>query len=184
MPWNEAGMEQKEQTGNDPARHLRADACVHDRFRKRYGQQQKLVIERLGSEISSLVQWVWWYIRSLSPISCGPANAARKFYEFLQHSPGAECRIYGHNPNKCSAKLQARARSGGRLRGALRRSTYASAVLRNGYFNDYGFFVGVVHPTQLLANRHLVKLGSIKSERKKTLSIIDHAATLQEIRRP
>ncbi|GBP64754.1 hypothetical protein EVAR_14950_1 [Eumeta japonica] len=43
---------------------------------------------------------------------------------------------------------------------------------------------GVVHPTQLLANRHLVKLGLIKSERKKTLSIIDHAATLQEIRRP
>ncbi|GBP69349.1 hypothetical protein EVAR_53426_1 [Eumeta japonica] len=42
---------------------------------------------------------------------------------------------------------------------------------------------GVVHPTQL-ANRHLVKLGLIKSERKKTLSIIDHAATLQEIRRP
>ncbi|GBP22563.1 hypothetical protein EVAR_84803_1 [Eumeta japonica] len=37
--------------------------------------------------------------------------------------------------------------------------------------------VGVVHPTQLLANRHLVKLGLIKSERKKTLSIIDHAAT-------
>ncbi|GBP03126.1 hypothetical protein EVAR_102830_1 [Eumeta japonica] len=37
---------------------------------------------------------------------------------------------------------------------------------------------------QLLANRHLVKLGLIKSERKKTLSIIDHAATLQEIRRP
>ncbi|GBP73364.1 hypothetical protein EVAR_60598_1 [Eumeta japonica] len=32
------------------------------------------------------------------------------------------------------------------------------------------------------ANRHLVKLGLIKSERKKT--IIDHAATLQEIRRP
>ncbi|GBP92593.1 hypothetical protein EVAR_77084_1, partial [Eumeta japonica] len=31
---------------------------------------------------------------------------------------------------------------------------------------------GVVHPTQLLANRHLVKLGLIKSERKKTLSII------------
>ncbi|GBP48111.1 hypothetical protein EVAR_74616_1 [Eumeta japonica] len=44
--------------------------------------------------------------------------------------------------------------------------------------------LGVVHPTQLLANRHLVKLGLIKSERKKTLSIIDHAATLQEIRRP
>ncbi|GBP48183.1 hypothetical protein EVAR_27569_1 [Eumeta japonica] len=36
----------------------------------------------------------------------------------------------------------------------------------------------------VLANRHLVKLGLIKSERKKTLSIIDHAATLQEIRRP
>ncbi|GBP89421.1 hypothetical protein EVAR_89129_1 [Eumeta japonica] len=36
----------------------------------------------------------------------------------------------------------------------------------------------------VLTNRHLVKLGSIKSERKKTLSIIDHAATLQEIRRP
>ncbi|GBP58288.1 hypothetical protein EVAR_11566_1 [Eumeta japonica] len=35
----------------------------------------------------------------------------------------------------------------------------------------------------VLANRHLV-LGLIKSERKKTLSIIDHAATLQEIRRP
>ncbi|GBP09328.1 hypothetical protein EVAR_5761_1 [Eumeta japonica] len=43
---------------------------------------------------------------------------------------------------------------------------------------------GVVHPTRMLANRHLVKLGLIKSERKKTLSIIDHAATLQEIRRP
>ncbi|GBP12293.1 hypothetical protein EVAR_75584_1 [Eumeta japonica] len=27
--------------------------------------------------------------------------------------------------------------------------------------------VGVVHPTQLLANRHLVKLGLIKSERKR-----------------
>ncbi|GBP02575.1 hypothetical protein EVAR_69532_1 [Eumeta japonica] len=38
--------------------------------------------------------------------------------------------------------------------------------------------VGVVHPTQLLANRHLVKLGLIKkSERKKTLSIIDRRHT-------
>ncbi|GBP11781.1 hypothetical protein EVAR_87713_1, partial [Eumeta japonica] len=36
---------------------------------------------------------------------------------------------------------------------------------------------GVVHPTQLLANRHLVKLGLIKSERKKTLSIIDRRHT-------
>ncbi|GBP79543.1 hypothetical protein EVAR_3502_1 [Eumeta japonica] len=48
----------------------------------------------------------------------------------------------------------------------------------------FDFHSRVVHPTQLLANRHLVKLGLIKSERKKTLSIIDHAATLQEIRRP
>ncbi|GBP19621.1 hypothetical protein EVAR_75593_1 [Eumeta japonica] len=38
--------------------------------------------------------------------------------------------------------------------------------------------MGVVHPTQLLANRHLVKLGLIKkSERKKTLSIIDRRHT-------
>ncbi|GBP11969.1 Neuroligin-4, X-linked [Eumeta japonica] len=34
----------------------------------------------------------------------------------------------------------------------------------------------IVNPSSLLANRHLVKLGLIKSERKK-LSIIDHAAT-------
>ncbi|GBP40247.1 hypothetical protein EVAR_37648_1 [Eumeta japonica] len=32
----------------------------------------------------------------------------------------------------------------------------------------------------VLANRHLVKLGLIKSERKKTLSIIDHAATCKK----
>ncbi|GBP64832.1 hypothetical protein EVAR_50349_1 [Eumeta japonica] len=43
--------------------------------------------------------------------------------------------------------------------------------------------MGVVHPTQLLANRHLVKLGRIKkSERKRCPSLI--AATPQEIRRP
>ncbi|GBP40814.1 hypothetical protein EVAR_87076_1 [Eumeta japonica] len=40
------------------------------------------------------------------------------------------------------------------------------------------YLVGVVHPTLKLANRHLVKLGLIKkSERKKTLSIIDRRHT-------
>ncbi|GBP01958.1 hypothetical protein EVAR_91735_1 [Eumeta japonica] len=41
---------------------------------------------------------------------------------------------------------------------------------------------GVVHPTQL-ANRHLVKLGLIKSERKKRCPLLT-TPPLQEIRRP
>ncbi|GBP87610.1 hypothetical protein EVAR_99585_1 [Eumeta japonica] len=38
-------------------------------------------------------------------------------------------RFSRHDPNKCSGRLQAQARSGGWPRGALRRSTYTSAVL-------------------------------------------------------
>ncbi|GBP72593.1 hypothetical protein EVAR_50895_1 [Eumeta japonica] len=43
--------------------------------------------------------------------------------------------------------------------------------------------VGVVHPTQLLANRHLVKLGLIKKKERKRCPLLI-AATPQEIRRP
>ncbi|GBP61117.1 hypothetical protein EVAR_89783_1 [Eumeta japonica] len=44
--------------------------------------------------------------------------------------------------------------------------------------------VGVVHPTRIASQPSSCEARLIKSERKKTLSIIDHAATLQEIRRP
>ncbi|GBP88150.1 hypothetical protein EVAR_24964_1 [Eumeta japonica] len=57
--------------------------------------------------------------------------------------------------------------------GVLRRPTSKIVVLVSAEATAVP--LGVVHPTQLLANRHLVKLGLIKSERKKTLSIIDHA---------